>query len=201
MTRTASNARAIACDYSGIVFAFMAPRSRRHHAGSVAHRHPVALAPRQPGPPATPHSRPRCSRFDVLLGATIAAMAVVDPGYVGRDYSWLRHAEWDGWTPADLIFPIFLFTIGREHSVVASPLELDVNPRHRSAHHRRRAAALGLSVVRCVDLADSRGASANGDLLSRGSRQPAAQPPATASSPRRHSDVGRGVPHDRRTGW
>ena len=39
-------------------------------------------------------------------------MAIVDSGYVGRDYSWLRHAEWDGWTPADLIFPIFLFTMG-----------------------------------------------------------------------------------------
>lgn len=30
----------------------------------------------------------------------------------GEVYAPLRHAEWNGWTPADLIFPFFLFVIG-----------------------------------------------------------------------------------------
>ncbi len=51
--------------------------------------------------------------LDLLLGSTMAAMAIVsNPGDGWHDQWLLRHAEWDGWTPADLIFPIFLFVIG-----------------------------------------------------------------------------------------
>jgi predicted acyltransferase len=49
----------------------------------------------------------------VLLGATLAAMVIVsNPGDAGEVYWPLRLAEWDGWTPADLIFPLFLFVVG-----------------------------------------------------------------------------------------
>ena len=50
--------------------------------------------------------------LDVLLVATMALMVFVNPGFAAHDYWPLRHAEWDGWTPADLIFPIFLFIVG-----------------------------------------------------------------------------------------
>jgi predicted acyltransferase len=51
--------------------------------------------------------------LDVFRGATIAAMLLVnDPGNWGAIYPPLRHAEWNGWTPTDLIFPFFLFIVG-----------------------------------------------------------------------------------------
>jgi predicted acyltransferase len=39
-------------------------------------------------------------------------LLVNDPGSWGNIYPPLRHAEWHGWTPTDLIFPFFLFIVG-----------------------------------------------------------------------------------------
>lgn len=51
--------------------------------------------------------------LDIFRGATIAAMLLVnDPGSWGAIFPPLRHAEWNGWTPTDLIFPFFLFIVG-----------------------------------------------------------------------------------------
>lgn len=44
---------------------------------------------------------------------------VNNPGTWGAVYGPLRHADWHGWTPTDLIFPFFLFIVG-----VAIPLAL-----------------------------------------------------------------------------
>ena len=57
--------------------------------------------------------RERLVSLDVFRGITIAAMLLVnDPGD-GRAVYWpLAHAEWHGWTPADLVFPFFLFIVG-----------------------------------------------------------------------------------------
>jgi predicted acyltransferase len=50
--------------------------------------------------------------LDVFRGVTVAAMIVVNnPG--GEESYWpLEHAEWNGWTPTDLIFPFFLLIVG-----------------------------------------------------------------------------------------
>ena len=51
--------------------------------------------------------------MDVLRGATIAGMIVVnDPGTWSAVYPPLLHAEWNGWTYTDTIFPFFLFVAG-----------------------------------------------------------------------------------------
>jgi predicted acyltransferase len=51
--------------------------------------------------------------LDVFRGITIAAMILVnDPGSWSHIYPPLEHAEWNGWTPTDLIFPFFLFIVG-----------------------------------------------------------------------------------------
>jgi predicted acyltransferase len=51
--------------------------------------------------------------LDAFRGATIAAMLLVNnPGTWSHIYAPLRHAEWHGWTPTDLIFPFFLFIVG-----------------------------------------------------------------------------------------
>ncbi len=63
--------------------------------------------------PAKPVAAPqRLAALDVFRGLTIAGMILVnDPG--GSEiYAPLRHAEWHGWTPTDLVFPFFLFIVG-----------------------------------------------------------------------------------------
>ncbi len=51
--------------------------------------------------------------MDAFRGLTIAGMILVNnPGSWKYVYSPLRHAEWHGWTPTDLVFPFFLFIVG-----------------------------------------------------------------------------------------
>jgi predicted acyltransferase len=55
----------------------------------------------------------RLASLDVFRGMTIAGMLLVNnPGTWSAVYPPLRHAEWHGWTPTDLIFPFFLFIVG-----------------------------------------------------------------------------------------
>lgn len=50
---------------------------------------------------------------DALRGLTVAAMLLVNnPGDWAHVYAPLLHAEWDGCTPTDLVFPMFLFVVG-----------------------------------------------------------------------------------------
>ena len=62
--------------------------------------------------PVTP-TRERMLALDVLRGLTVAGMLLVNnPGNWGAIYPPLEHAEWNGWTPTDVIFPFFLFIVG-----------------------------------------------------------------------------------------
>lgn len=55
----------------------------------------------------------RLISLDVFRGITIAGMILVnDPGSWDHIYPALEHAEWNGITPTDLIFPFFLFIVG-----------------------------------------------------------------------------------------
>lgn len=55
----------------------------------------------------------RYASIDSLRGLTVAAMLLVnDPGDWGHVYAPLEHAAWNGCTPTDLIFPLFLFIVG-----------------------------------------------------------------------------------------
>ena len=55
----------------------------------------------------------RLVALDVFRGMTIAGMLLVnDPGTWTAIYPPLEHAEWNGWTPTDLVFPFFLFIVG-----------------------------------------------------------------------------------------
>lgn len=64
-------------------------------------------------PVAGPTPSTRLVSLDVFRGATIAAMLLVNnPGSWAHVHAPLRHAEWHGWTPTDLIFPFFLFIVG-----------------------------------------------------------------------------------------
>ena len=55
----------------------------------------------------------RLVSLDVFRGVTMAGMVIVNnPGDWGNVYGPLLHADWNGWTPTDLIFPYFLFIVG-----------------------------------------------------------------------------------------
>jgi predicted acyltransferase len=55
----------------------------------------------------------RLLSLDAFRGVTMAAMVIVNnPGDWGNVYAPLLHAEWNGWTPTDTIFPFFLFIVG-----------------------------------------------------------------------------------------
>lgn len=55
----------------------------------------------------------RLESLDAFRGLTIAAMILVNnPGSWSHVYPPLLHAEWNGWTPTDLVFPFFLFIVG-----------------------------------------------------------------------------------------
>jgi len=55
----------------------------------------------------------RLISLDVFRGLTVALMILVNnPGSWGAIHPPLRHADWHGWTPTDLVFPFFLFAVG-----------------------------------------------------------------------------------------
>ena len=55
----------------------------------------------------------RLVSLDVYRGLVVAGMLVVtNAGNWDAVYWPLRHADWNGWTPTDLIFPSFLFMVG-----------------------------------------------------------------------------------------
>jgi predicted acyltransferase len=68
-----------------------------------------AAVPASTHPPETQ----RLMSLDVFRGATIAAMMLVNnPGSWNAVHKQLDHAEWNGWTFTDLVFPFFLWIVG-----------------------------------------------------------------------------------------
>lgn len=55
----------------------------------------------------------RLLALDVMRGITIAGMIMVNnPGSWSNVYEPLYHAQWNGLTPTDLVFPFFMFIMG-----------------------------------------------------------------------------------------
>jgi predicted acyltransferase len=79
----------------------------------MASMHAVTLQPTQK---IDDHQRPgegRLMCLDIFRGLLVAGMILVDnPGSDEQAFSVIKHAQWNGWTPADFIFPSFLFLVG-----------------------------------------------------------------------------------------
>ncbi|MFC3196343.1 acyltransferase family protein [Parapedobacter deserti] len=61
----------------------------------------------------------RYHSLDVFRGATVALMILVNnPGSWSHLFSPLKHADWHGCTPTDLVFPFFLFAVGNAMAFV-----------------------------------------------------------------------------------
>lgn len=73
--------------------------------GTLTEARPIAAA--------TTIAATRLTSLDMFRGLTIAGMILVnDAGDWSHVYWPLEHAEWNGWTPTDLVFPFFLFIVG-----------------------------------------------------------------------------------------
>lgn len=71
-------------------------------------------------------SSSRMGSIDALRGLTVAAMLLVNnPGDWSHVYAPLLHADWHGFTPTDLIFPLFLFIAGVSMAFSLAPRAID----------------------------------------------------------------------------
>ena len=67
----------------------------------------------------------RWRSLDVFRGAAVALMILVNnPGSWSALYPPLAHAPWHGCTPADLVFPFFLFAVGNALAIVMPALRV-----------------------------------------------------------------------------
>lgn len=63
----------------------------------------------------------RFTALDVFRGMTVCLMIIVNTaGNGATTYAPLKHADWHGFTPTDLVFPSFLFAVGNAMSFVMS---------------------------------------------------------------------------------
>ena len=61
----------------------------------------------------------RFTALDVFRGLTVCFMIIVNTSGNGATTYWpLKHADWNGFTPTDLVFPSFLFAVGNALSFV-----------------------------------------------------------------------------------
>ncbi|RZL51132.1 MAG: DUF5009 domain-containing protein [Pedobacter sp.] len=68
----------------------------------------------------------RLLSLDFFRGLTVATMILVNnPGSWGHIYTPLEHAEWNGCTPTDLVFPFFLFIVGVSIAYAMGSKKLD----------------------------------------------------------------------------
>src|ERR1700740_777039 len=75
--------------------------------------HQPATQPSSPATSVTTRAPARVLSVDVLRGLTIALMILVnDPGDSAPTSAQLEHANWNGFTLTDLVFPNFLFMVG-----------------------------------------------------------------------------------------
>ena len=96
-----------------------------------------------PNPPDLPGAG-RLMSLDVFRGVTIASMMLVNnPGSWSHIYPPLEHAEWNGWTFTDTIFPFFLWIVGVAIPLSTSRrLEQGQDRRQLFRHALRRAAII-----------------------------------------------------------
>ena len=95
---------------------------------------------------AKPAPAPRVLSVDVLRGFTIALMILVnDPGDWGHVYTQLDHADWNGFTLTDFVFPNFLFLVGVSIVLsLSSRIARGESKRSLALHMFRRAAIIFL---------------------------------------------------------
>jgi len=100
--------------------------------------------------PELPAAPQRLVSLDAFRGAIMALMVLVNTPGGHEVYAPLEHADWNGWTPTDVVFPSFLWIVGAAMTLsLGRRLEAGVSRARLFAHIVRRSAiiyALGLVV-------------------------------------------------------
>ena len=88
----------------------------------------------------------RLHSLDAFRGLTIASMLLVNnPGDWAHIFPQLEHAEWNGWTFTDLVFPSFLWIVGVSMTLsFARRIEQGADKRTLMLHAARRAGLIFL---------------------------------------------------------
>lgn len=114
---------------------------------------PVGASPSPTGGPDAADGRApassgtgRVASVDAFRGLAVAGMILVNnPGSWAHVYAPLRHAEWHGATPTDLVFPFFLFAVGVSMSFsFAARRARGASPAALLGHVARRSAVIWL---------------------------------------------------------
>jgi predicted acyltransferase len=105
----------------------------------------------------------RFAALDILRGSAVAGMLLVTmPGDWAYTYPQLRHADWNGWTLTDMVFPAFLFSVGVAFGLSFERATADASARARTWRRVLRRAlsliVLGLLLEATYNLAISAGA-------------------------------------------
>lgn len=88
---------------------------------------------------------PRLQAIDLLRGLTIGLMIMANNNGGAQAFWIFKHADWNGFTPTDLVFPTFLFLIGVSIVFsIASRIEHGATRRSLFAHIVRRSIVLYL---------------------------------------------------------
>jgi predicted acyltransferase len=92
-----------------------------------------------------PPDRARLTSIDLLRGLTIGFMILANNNG-GEQAFWIfKHADWNGFTPTDLVFPTFLFLVGVSAAIsTAARLEHGASRASLFVHALRRSAILFL---------------------------------------------------------
>src|SRR5437764_11841034 len=68
--------------------------------------------------PSPARTSTRLRSLDVLRGVAIVGMILVNnQGSGAHAFYGMSHSDWNGWTPADLVFPTFLFVVGASMAI------------------------------------------------------------------------------------
>ncbi|AYN06469.1 MULTISPECIES: acyltransferase family protein [unclassified Flavobacterium] len=90
-------------------------------------------------------TKERLISLDVFRGFTILLMTIVNnPGSWASIYPPLEHAEWNGCTPTDLVFPFFVFIMGTAIPFAMPTKHLDFNVFNKILVRSLRIFCLGL---------------------------------------------------------
>ena len=90
-------------------------------------------------------TKERLTSLDVFRGFTILLMTIVNnPGNWEAIYPPLEHANWNGCTPTDLVFPFFVFIMGAAISFAIPNKKLDNETFNKIAARSLRIFCLGL---------------------------------------------------------
>ena len=78
----------------------------------MANLSPASTTVEITNPALAPNPVKRLLSLDVVRGITIAFMIMVNNNGGSGSWRFMNHANWNGLTPTDLVFPTFVFVVG-----------------------------------------------------------------------------------------